>query len=508
MSFRGVQKLKDQPARLPGDDPPPQDERVCSDESLIRRLQSAKKDASGPVAAVLKDVEMALQARTSQIAALRRNYENLHTICEEYHEKLEALKGHVVGKAKVAEEAEAIRRQAASATSAEARARGLEAQLREAESQIASAKDQLSAQTTALQESVKATKRLAAALRVAEGRAAQAAQAVESAATAREAERRAVARLGEAEAFVARLRSDAEAATAALAEQRQAAAAAAAAAAEQAAAQAETTAANRLAGVQSEADARIASLSECKFKLEQALRSREADTEQLHAKQAIVSEALAADHARMEQTLQRSRQAEREAQLARADAEARLAAAEEGVQRTVAEAEAHEAAAVAGARAECEGAGAVAAQAEARRQRAEMELADLRGLHAGQAERIIESERARAALQARVRELEAEAVVRPAAVIPSLSEMQMQALHGELEGWRIVANQAHEANTRLEADLAVARRELKALGHTSAAAPPEPRAQEGLSRPRDGPRSRSASRGFLLPRGAAAGAPG
>jgi hypothetical protein len=105
---------------------------------------------------------------------------------------------------------------------------------------------------------------------------------------------------------------------------------------------------------------------------------------------------------------------------------------------------------------------------------------------------------------ARVRELEGEVVVRPAVVMPSLSEMQMQALHGELEGWRIVANQAQEANAKLEHDLAVARRELKALGHVSAAA--EPRAQEGDSRLKAEPRSRSSSRSFLLPRGAAAGA--
>jgi len=236
-----------------------------------------------------------------------------------------------------------------------------------------------------------------------------------------------------------------------------------------------------------------------------------AEVQRLHATQAQTSAAAAADTARLEQELRTLRESEREAREA------------EGVARE-AERDAREALAAVGERAaQAESGGVAEAEAvelraaayaaEARSGVLAHELAELRGTHEKQAARLVESERARNALQARVRELESRESSKEAsraASMPSLGELQLQALHGELEGWRIVAREAQDVKAKLEEDLAVARRELRTLGHVSAAAAPELRSGASLGRlgipPLEGARSRSGSRGFLLPRGPAGGA--
>lgn len=128
---------------------------------------------------------------------------------------------------------------------------------------------------------------------------------------------------------------------------------------------------------------------------------------------------------------------------------------------------------------------------------------DIRSLRAARDEQraqLESRERKLAALQARVKELETVAAVAapPAAApapppvpsaaassgMPQLGELQQQALAGELEGWRMVAKEAQEAAATLEEELSVARRELKALGHSGVFDNAAPRARkrcEGVS---------------------------
>ena len=69
--------------------------------TLHQRVQAVRATCAGGTFAVLKDLETELAVRDGQIAALQKNYEGLHTICEGYHEELDRLRAGAVEKLQV-----------------------------------------------------------------------------------------------------------------------------------------------------------------------------------------------------------------------------------------------------------------------------------------------------------------------------------------------------------------------------------------------------------------------
>merc|ERR1740130_2054624 len=71
----------------------------------------------------------------------------------------------------------------------------------------------------------------------------------------------------------------------------------------------------------------------------------------------------------------------------------------------------------------------------------------------------------------------------------NLAEMEMGALRGELEGWRLVALDAQERQQRLEVDLKASQIEIKALQATLADATSRPTSSEATGAAASAPQS-------------------
>ena len=120
-------------------------------EALIKRLEGIRDTCSGSTFQVLTDLESALKERTGQLANLHKNYDGLHSICEEYHLQIETLRGQAATQLDNDEAFKAIKREAAELTARLAETSGLQSQHDAALLQLAAATDQLSTQNAALQ---------------------------------------------------------------------------------------------------------------------------------------------------------------------------------------------------------------------------------------------------------------------------------------------------------------------------------------------------------------------
>jgi hypothetical protein len=120
-------------------------------EALVKRLEAIRDTCSGSTFQVLKDLESALKERTEQLASLHKNYDGLHSICEEYHLQIETLRGQAATQLDNEEAFKSLKREAAELTARLAETSGLQSQLDAALLQLAAAAEQLSTQNAALQ---------------------------------------------------------------------------------------------------------------------------------------------------------------------------------------------------------------------------------------------------------------------------------------------------------------------------------------------------------------------
>ena len=150
-----------------------------ADDALSKRLNTIRDTCSGSTFAVLKDLEATLKERTEQLAGLQRNYDGLHSICEEYHQQIEALRGQAATRKDNEDAVRALKKEAAEQATRLAAADGLRSQLEAAEQQLAAAREQVASQASRLEESSKSARKLQAAAKAAEAKAAAAGEAIE-----------------------------------------------------------------------------------------------------------------------------------------------------------------------------------------------------------------------------------------------------------------------------------------------------------------------------------------
>ena len=120
-------------------------------EALVKRLEGIRDTCSGSTFQVLKDLESALKERTEQLANLHKNYDGLHSICEEYHLQIETLRGQAAARLDNEEVCKSLKKEVTELTARLAKTSGLQSQLDAALLQLVAASEQLGTQNVALQ---------------------------------------------------------------------------------------------------------------------------------------------------------------------------------------------------------------------------------------------------------------------------------------------------------------------------------------------------------------------
>ena len=143
--------------------------------TLRDRVQAARAGSSkvNPFA-LLKDLETALDDRDRQFNALQKNYENLHSICEEYHNELETLRekqhtsqDNALNASKLENENNASRKEIASL---KAQRDSIEEETRQLKEQLEATRSKLSTYAIQVDELVVANKRISSNMRDADKR--------------------------------------------------------------------------------------------------------------------------------------------------------------------------------------------------------------------------------------------------------------------------------------------------------------------------------------------------
>ena len=375
--------------------------------------------------AVMNELEKALQERTDECDQMRRNYGGLHSICEEYHEQLDALRDNLACGGEPDEMKRLKRREAELERQVEQQATAL----KEAERELRGFKAELSTTSAAVQEGREQKRKLQSLIQAAHGAAGRGKVELEAANAANAALKqeleaaRSATRGGEVEA--ARARAEAQQAKAEVGELR------AKVASEEAQAHAALV---RLAALQRDTSGRSSLVTELEAALEQSKRA--------HA-------------ALQEGNAELASRCKRDAAAAEVQAQ-NMAAALTAEQSQVAE-----------LRAEVSH---VREQWEEERSKLKLELHQLQTrLQTAEADRTA----AQTELQIQQQLMKTTTAPAPAPAppapapapkaFPSLVGMQMEALQGELEGWRLVAQESRLAKDKVDADLRAAQRLIKLL---------------------------------------------
>ena len=114
--------------------------------------------------AVMNDLEKALQERTGELDKISRNYGGLHSICEEYHEQLDALRDQLA----CGGEPDEMRRLKQRELELGRRVEDLTSELRDAQRELTGLRAELSNANTSVHESNKEKKKLQAFIQAAQ----------------------------------------------------------------------------------------------------------------------------------------------------------------------------------------------------------------------------------------------------------------------------------------------------------------------------------------------------
>jgi len=429
--------------------------------ALAKRIQSVRAtvvnstDTNSHAArtvAVMDDLEKALHERTAEFERIRRNYAGLHSICEEYHQQLEELREQAASGGEP-EEMRRLKVENHRIPELEARARELSGRAEAAEAALAGVKAELAAASSALQEAAAEKKKLQQVVR-----------AGQQAATHGGEELRALQQaLQQAQQEVSRYKAGAAAAEASLKGIEMAA---------REDRRARRLLEEELEKVRRAADdggrAAAASSAQLAMLQKQVDESNETMSRlQLEAKSA--TEQLAAERASWEEALAAQKQAADEAWAAAAAAKAE---ASRGTADLEAELERSK-------QAEVRMASRVMQLEEERDHVATLkqEVERLQREWAEVDKRAVQLEKERNAANEELqiqRELYRNRPTEPApapappppppkSMLPSVGEMQVQALRNELEGWQLVAEETKVHKERTESELATAYKTIKKL---------------------------------------------